>query len=266
VIRESEITSTGDLIRRLNQLPNHFIFRGQANARWRLESSLERVVGKRWSEATARKFEDYSIQQFQSKFHLYDRENLQPCTKLAWLAVMQHYGVPTRLLDFTESPYVALYFALEAYPATEHPDFSVYAIDYTTVMERSLNEIARMDADFKETRQTLHAKQDRVFEEVVDRFSYNIAWIGEPKEMNSRLDRQAGSFLLSGNRARRIEDILNSDVYKGVKMFKFRIYHGLHTGVFALLRKININSKSVYGNLDGLAKSIRMEMQAHSPI
>jgi len=145
VIRESEITSTGDLIRRLNQLPNHFIFRGQANARWRLESSLERVVGKRWSEATARKFEDYSIQQFQSKFHLYDRENLQPCTKLAWLAVMQHYGVPTRLLDFTESPYVALYFALEAYPATEHPDFSVYAIDYTTVMERSLNEIARMD-------------------------------------------------------------------------------------------------------------------------
>lgn len=261
---ERRIDDTDELIRQLNKLPNNYIFRGQANAAWTIQSSLERTIGNDFSKTKAKEFEDFSIQQFKSKFHLYDRENTLPASKLAWLSIMQHYGVPTRLVDFTESPYVALYFALESYAPHSKSDFSVFAIDYTAAMEHSLTAIRSVDSDFSETRQSIYNKRDRVFEETVDRFSYDIVWITEPNQMNARLDRQAGSFLLSGNAGARIESVLASDVYKDVNILKFTIAHSLYTSVFALLRKMNITSKSLFGDLDGLARSIRMEMQVYA--
>lgn len=259
-----EIDSVSALLELVNGLPNNYFFRGQADASWRLESSLERVVGSDWSVENARKFEDFSLKYFCSKFHLYDRENVKPNSKLAWLSVMQHYGVPTRLLDFTESPYVALYFALEASAPSLQRDMALYAIDYSAVLDRSIEYIRSKDNGFSETRATLFDRQDEVFDNVVDRFAYDIAWIGEPKLLNARLDRQAGSFLLSGNRGLRIEDVLNSPLYSSVDMRKIVIQGNLVTSVFALLRKMNITSKSLYGDLDGLARSIRMQMQIYA--
>ncbi|WP_081076368.1 FRG domain-containing protein [Burkholderia cepacia] len=259
-----DIAEIDDLIRKLNELPNNFIYRGHANAAWNLESSLERVIGAKWSSDNAKRFEDFSISHFQSKFHLYDRENIEPTSKLAWLSVMQHYGVPTRLIDFTESPYIALYFALEAYSPQSKADFAIFAIDYSSIMERSIGHICSKDSGFRETRETVYAKQDAIFDEVVDRFSYPIAWITEPRRLNVRLDRQAGCFLLSGDKGIRIKDVLDTAAYNGVCLYKFHIASSLYESIFALLRKMNITSKSLYGDLDGLARSIRMQMQIYS--
>lgn len=259
-----EVESVAALVELINELPNNYFFRGQADASWHLQSSLERVIGSKWSADNARKFEDFSLKNFCSKFHLYDRENLQPSSKLAWLSIMQHYGAPTRLVDFTESPYVALYFALEASSPFQQRDMALYAIDYSAVMDRSIEHIRSKDSGFSETRATLFDRQDEVFDQVVDRFAYDIAWIGEPKLLNARLDRQAGSFLLSGNRGLRIEDVLNSYLYSSVDIRKIVIKGSLVTGVFSLLRKMNITSKSLYGDLDGLARSIRMQMQIYA--
>jgi hypothetical protein len=263
-MRQVELISVAELLEQLNLLPNHFIYRGHADATWHLQSSLERVIGSGWSAEAAQKFEDLSIREFKSKFHLYDRENIQPTSKLAWLSVMQHYGVPTRLLDFTASPYVALYFALEAYDPHQSSDFSVFAIDYTALMEQSICKLSERNPSFQETRSSVFEHSDTIFDEVVDTSGCDIAWIAEPRELNARLDRQAGSFLLSGNRDLRIEEALDKPTYAEVEMTKFVIPHDLYTGVFALLRKMNITSKSLYGDLAGLAHSIRMEMQAYS--
>ncbi|MBX3418855.1 MAG: FRG domain-containing protein [Pirellulaceae bacterium] len=263
---EKRIEDMSQLIQELNELPNNYIYRGQADAAWGIKSALERVIGNGWSKKAAKRFEDFSLLQFQSKFHLYDLENVQPDSKLAWLSIMQHYGVPTRLVDFTESPYVALYFALESYSPHTKNDFAVYAIDYTGVMDQSLAEIRTMDSEFVETRESLHENRDQIFDDVVDRFSYDILWVTEPRQMHARLDRQAGSFLLSGNGGVKIEEVLCSKPYRSVDRKKIVISSNLYTSVFALLRKMNITSKSLYGDLDGLARAIRMDMQVHASV
>lgn len=53
--------------------------------------------------------------------------NREPTDDWEWYYLMQHYGLPTRLLDWSESPLVALYFALLKEPSGEGP--CVWVID-----------------------------------------------------------------------------------------------------------------------------------------
>lgn len=265
MIIERTVGTILDLTHELNVLPNHYAFRGQANADWGLQSTLERVLGGQWNAENARKFEAHSLEIFKSKYHIYNSglEHL-PKSKLSWLSVMQHYGVPTRLIDFTTSPYIALYFALEAYDPLSKADFSIFAFDYSAIMEASIQHIAKADNKFQETRTSLQGKQDSIFDEIVDRYSYDIAWITEPMELNARIDRQSGTFLISGNLEKTIESIMNLPLYEPANLIKIRIPASLYEGVYVALRKMSINSKSIYGDLAGLAKSIRMELQPYT--
>lgn len=263
MIVDVNIKTMDDLTRELNALPNNYVFRGQSDASWGLQSTLERTLGAKWSAKYARKFEDYSLDSFKSKYHIYSGSEHIPRSKLSWLSVMQHYGVPTRLIDFTTSPYVALYFALEAYDPLSGRDFSIYCLDYSGVMERSIEYIKCRDRLFNETRFSMQGRQDYVFEEVVDRYAYDIAWITEPIELNARIDRQAGTFLISGNLEKTIDSVITSSIYESCDLRRFVVPAALYEGVYVALRKMNINSKSIYGDLSGLAKSIRMELQAY---
>ncbi len=264
MIKNIEIESSQTLIHKLNELPNHFIYRGHSDAEWKLESTLERILGQKWSAENARAFEEYSLNAFTSKYHIYNSSEHAPNSKLSWLSVMQHYGVPTRLLDFTESPYVALYFALETYNPLLGRSFSIYAIDYTSVMENSIAFIKKKDSQFVETRKSIEQIKDKIFDEVVDRFSYDILWITEPSEFNARMDRQSGTFLISGNREKTIDSLIHSGLYDDCNILKIIIPHNLYENVYALLRKMSINSKSIYGDLSGLAKAVKMEMQVYT--
>ena len=105
-----------------------WIFRGQANAGWSIESSFERKVLSQYAEKskeleyTLRTKERLSIECYRQ----HARGFVVPeASNGDVLALMRHNGVPTRLVDFTEVPLVALFFALE--DEKEKGDFAVGA-------------------------------------------------------------------------------------------------------------------------------------------
>ncbi len=97
-----------------------WLFRGQSDIGYELKSSLFRLFediqqiisqhkGKkrRFAKDTHEKL---LIEQFQANAHLYLAALPPKKDLLEWLAIMQHYGAPTRMLDVTLSPHIAAYF------------------------------------------------------------------------------------------------------------------------------------------------------------
>jgi hypothetical protein len=107
-----------------------WVFRGQADARWALRTSLERVLER---DDFAHE-EDHLISLFKSRAHHYLASTPALENDLGWLALMQHHGAPTRLLDFTWSPYVALFFAVER---TSSAGCAVWAVNGEACRERT---------------------------------------------------------------------------------------------------------------------------------
>jgi hypothetical protein len=86
-----------------------FIFRGQSDAKWKLISTLDRAYdGKRPSkkEVIAKDL----VKEFYDECARFSGWRCQHDDPRV-LAMAQHHGLPTRLLDWTYSPYVAAYFA-----------------------------------------------------------------------------------------------------------------------------------------------------------
>ena len=93
-------------------------FRGHSNSAWELVPSFYRTAKSLDEQFILKKFK-------QQANLLLDRV---PLSDFDWLFWMQHYGVPTRLLDWTESPLAALYFAVEDETSDDY-DGAVWVFD-----------------------------------------------------------------------------------------------------------------------------------------
>jgi len=92
------------------------LFRGQRDATDGLRSTLLRLFGARPDLESILKIETYLLHEFRSEAanHLPSHQLGGPDKNLiGWWPTMRHYGSPTRLIDWSLSPYVALFFAVE---------------------------------------------------------------------------------------------------------------------------------------------------------
>jgi hypothetical protein len=110
----------------LGRFRSSFAFRGLSRADYPLRTSLSRLGG------SGAELERHILRNFRK----YAQLAAVPQDSIwNWLAVAQHHGLPTRLLDWTYSPYVALHFATERIEQYDH-DGIIWCVDYCATNQR----------------------------------------------------------------------------------------------------------------------------------
>jgi hypothetical protein len=105
---------------------SNFAFRGFPDADGDLATSLAKLGGD------AAELERHLLRNFR-KYAA--RDDVPVDSTWNWLALGQHHGLPTRLLDWTYSPYVALHFATTDVAYSDR-DAVVWMVDYVRTHER----------------------------------------------------------------------------------------------------------------------------------
>lgn len=277
---------------------SNFYFRGQANSEWDLSSSLERMIKSLYQREDSfdipRAYELEMLEEFKRKYPLYEKHRIPAeGDNIEWLSIMQHYGACTRLVDATESIFVALFMATQN--TLSCYDAAIWAINKNILNSKKYNLYRR----------TVDKKAPSISLRIADEFAYNYAnsFIGsvyrrgecpqqiiaiKPKMSNERLSIQQGLFLmptdisvpfkynldnyLPGAGFNRTDNHFNpiefskfveyshDKRYKAhndnILMFKITIPNALKLGITKLLSQMNISSETLFPGLSGLSQSL----------
>ena len=118
-----------------------YVWRGVADGRWRLRSSLYRMLS---DEQVANRTQPLLESELRSRERALLREarrwglglsSGRILNDLELLATLQHHGIPTRLLDVTSNPMTALWFACQKAPGQADATGALFAIDVANVPE-----------------------------------------------------------------------------------------------------------------------------------
>jgi hypothetical protein len=234
-------------------------------------------------------WEKQMIEQFQRKFQIYSNNQIHYDDYIQWINLMQHYGSPTRLLDFTESFYIALYFSC----TFNENESSVFFVNHNKLHNNTLEILDIIISEDEMLTMTMHEMTEKIPNTIIanqinliknsNNFKLSVLPYF-PKVYNERISRQRGLFLMPTNSNFNFETNLSNSfrtksieyetvnyqellelledkkTKKDIDMIKINIPQNLHRTILFSLRGMNITAETLFPGLDGLAKSLTHEL------
>ena len=238
---------------RNNAIINYYAFRGHADNSWKIKATLDRIrpdLENSDISSWYRSAEIHTIKRYYSAVNIFKEKIDNYNNIIEELAIMQHYGAATRLLDITLSSFVATYFALADIKYLEKVK-CIWAFPYNKINEinKKIFNVRENDELYKRYNELDITDEKGI--DVIGMSSYN-------NKLNGRQFHQQGAFLYSMSNKHTIEDLL--PIYFGdedTELIKINFeICGRNNFAYAIndLRNMNLTYSSLFPDLEGYGK------------
>ena len=223
-----------------------FVFRGSAKREMGLSTGLSKLAGQ---AENPRGMEGHLLRNFQ-KYAIAEVQLGGSCWQ--WLPIAQHHGLPTRLLDWTFSPLVALHFVVDD-PALYSVDGSLWCFNHrksNELLPEKLRQLAKNEGADVFTASMLESVASSLQE--FDRLAEDpFVLFLEPPSLEARIVNQFALFSVMSDPAADLELWLRShpDLVKQIV-----IPARLKREVRDKLDQTGITERLLYPGLDGVAR------------
>jgi hypothetical protein len=231
----------------LGRYRSSWLFRGVSCADFALDTSLMRLRGEFW------RLEQHLLRNFRKYAH---RETVPFDDDWNWIALGQHHGLPTRLLDWSYSPYVAMHFATHDLNAYDQ-DGAVFMVNFQEAHKRlpaEMIEILRSDGSHVFTTELLSQ-----FALTLRDFDRKAAESGcepfvlffEPPSLDERITNQFAVFSMVSDPKLAFSDWLSTERSLCRRLI---IDRRLKWEIRDKLDQANITERVLFPGLDGLSR------------